>query len=319
MHRPLWIFRARRRHGQCRIFSVKVSGLATETEVGFQWKKRALTAGRNLLEECHACLREGRNVRSRLRLCSDFALSRLLPYLPKPLRNRERQVELRNGTRLRYRLNRGDLQGLREVWLERAYRLPFAVCNRVLVDLGANIGLTSVWLAKEYGFASVIAVEPDASNATLVRRNFELNGISGQVVEAAIGPVDGTAKFQATAESNLGRVSQEGRDVSVVSMRTILDRFRLPELDLVKMDIEGSEQDLLMGPTEWLSRTRAVIAEFHPPLIDYSGLTGLMEQLGFTYVRANTVFPNNMDSFYRINQTPLTAAANEFQNRGVAT
>ncbi len=208
-------------------------------------------------------------------------------------------MQFRGGARLRYRLNRGDIQGIREVWLERAYRLPFAISNGVLVDLGANIGLTSVWLATEYGFASVIAVEPDASNAALVRKNLDLNGINAQVVQAAVGPNDGTTRFHAANESNLGCVSKEGDAVTVMSMKTILDRFGLSELDLVKMDIEGSEQALLTGPSEWLSRTKAMIAEFHPPLIDYAGLTGLLEQRGFTYVRANTAFPNNMDSFYR--------------------
>lgn len=271
----------------------------TSSGVLFRWPKRILTAGRNLFEECRACAREAKTFRSGVRLCADFALSRVLPYLPKRLRNRERQVEIRNGARLRYRLNRGDIQGIREVWLESAYRLPFAVSNGVLVDLGANIGLTSVWLAKKYGFANVIAVEPDASNAALVRRNFELNGISGHIVQAAIGPSDGTTRFQAAAESNQGHVSPEGSVVSVVSMATILNQFHLPQVDLVKMDIEGSEQTLLTGPSEWLSRTKAMIAEFHPTLIDYPGLTGLLEQQGFTYVRADTAFPNNMDSFYR--------------------
>ena len=272
------------------------------SEILFRWPKRAWTVGRNLLGECSASIRETKNFRSGFRLCADFALSRLLPYLPKQLRNRERQVELRNGTRLRYRLNRGDIQGIREVWLERAYRLPFSISNSVLIDLGANIGLTSVWLAREYGFASVIAVEPDAGNAALVQKNFDLNGIPGKVLQAAIGPSDGTARFQAAAESNLGQLSQEGQAVTVVSMRTILDRFRLSQLDLVKMDIEGSEQALLTGPAEWLSRTTAMIAEFHPTLVDYPRLTGLLEQRGFKYVRANTVFANNMDSFYRPEQ-----------------
>jgi FkbM family methyltransferase len=270
----------------------------------FQGPRRILTTGHNFLQECRACVREGRNLRASLRLCADFALSRILPYLPKRLRNRERQVQFRSGARLRYRLNRGDIQGIREVWLERAYRLPFAISNGVLVDLGANIGLTSVWLAKEYGFSRVIAVEPDSSNAALVRKNLDLNGLNAQVVQAAVGPNDGTARFQTANESNLGQVSQDGDVVKMVSMQTILERFGLSDLDLVKMDIEGSEQALLTGPSEWLSRTRAMIAEFHPPLIDYPRLTGLLEQRGFTYVRSNTAFPNNMDSFYRPHQAP---------------
>lgn len=261
---------------------------------------RVLTAARNMTTEWRACIRESSGFRSGFQLCQDFALSRVLTYLPERMRNEVREIELRNGVKLLYRLNRGDVQSMREIWLEDAYRLPFPISNSVLVDLGANIGFTSIWLAKKYGFARVIAVEPNAANAELVRKNFALNGIAGTVVEAAVGPEDGTAKFRAAAESNMGRLSDEGDDeVTVVSMKSLFERFQLTDIDLVKLDIEGGEQALLTGPGEWLYHTRALIAEFHPDMIDYPGLTQLLEQRGFRYVRANTAFPNNMDSFYR--------------------
>ncbi len=52
----------------------------------------------------------------------------------------------------------------------------------------------------------------------------------------------------------------------------------------MKMDIEGGEQALLTGPLEWLNRTKAIIAEFHPDIVDYPLLTGLLERQGFKYV-----------------------------------
>jgi hypothetical protein len=129
------------------------------------------------------------------------------------------------------------------------------------------------------------------------------------VVEAAIGPDDGTAMFQAVNESNQGRLSHRGSTVvTVTSMRSILNFFRLSEVDLVKIDIEGGEQALLTGPAEWLYRTKAIIVEFHPGLVDCPSLAQLLEQLGFKYVRANTTFPNNMDSFYRVDQETQNAA-----------
>ena len=273
--------------------------------------KRALTACHNLYDECRASFREAQDLRSCLRLSRDFALSRLLSYIPQredKMRNRERQVKLRNGVRVRYRLNRGDIQSIREVWLEGAYRLPFPVSKGVLVDIGANIGLTSIWLTKEYGFTNIIAVEPDKENAALVRKNFDLNGIRGTIMDAAIGPYDGTAKFQTADESNLGRLSHEGQIVTVISMRSILDRLRLSEVDLVKIDIEGGEQALLTGPVEWLYQTKAIIAEFHPNVVDYATLTQLLERLGFKHVHPNTAFANNMDSFHRLDQADSEAS-----------
>lgn len=102
-------------------------------------------------------------------LCSDFAKMSALATLSGALRygadlllvrirqsDRVRRIQLLDGTRLSYRLNRGDMQSIREVWLDEAYELPFKPASGVLIDLGANIGLTSLWLAKRYCYHKII-------------------------------------------------------------------------------------------------------------------------------------------------------------------
>jgi FkbM family methyltransferase len=261
--------------------------------------KRVLKVFRNVVAEWRASAKLSYDVRSWFRLSTDFVLSRFLFALPQRLTNCVRQVRMRGGATLCYRLNRGDLQSIREVWFEEVYRLPFPDPCGVLLDLGANIGLTSVWMAKRYPFTRIIAVEPEPDNAALVRRNLELNGIKGEVLEAAVGPREGTARFQVNTSSNQGRLSDSGVPVAMVSVDSILEKFLVPQLDLIKIDIEGGEQELFVGPTGWLDHTKAIIIEFHPTLVDYSRLTRLLEDRGFDYIRANTAFSNNMDCFWR--------------------
>jgi hypothetical protein len=74
-------------------------------------------------------------------------LLRLARLVPLPGRNRERRIRVRGGIELNYRLNRGDMQSIREVWMDECYRLPFELAPGRLIDLGANIGLTSLWFA----------------------------------------------------------------------------------------------------------------------------------------------------------------------------
>ena len=130
-------------------------------------------------------------------------------------------------------------------------------------------------------------------------RNLELNGIKGEVFEAAIGPTDGIARFQVSRNSNQGRVSDSGMAVVMLSVESILQKLLVSEVDLIKVDIEGGEQELFLGPTGWLDHTRAIIIEFHPALIDCSRLSMLLKDRGFDYIPANTSFPNNMDCFWR--------------------
>jgi FkbM family methyltransferase len=241
------------------------------------------------------------DARSCFRLTLDFVLSRFIWIVPKRRRNRVREVNFLGDVKIRYRLNKGDLHSIREIWSQEAYRLPFPVTTGVLLDLGANIGMASVWLTKKYKFTRVIAVEPDSSNAALVRENLELNGINGRVLEAAVGPNEPSARFQSSEYSNQGKLSECGSLVPVTTVSTIVETCAVTRLALVKIDIEGSEQSLFDGPLEWLSRTDAIIIEFHPTVVNYPGLTALVSSKGFKYIPAGSSFPGNMDSFTKLN------------------
>jgi FkbM family methyltransferase len=227
----------------------------------------------------------------------DFFLSRWCFALPSGMVNGERQIKTSGGVKLSYRLNRGDVQAIREVWFEQAYNLPFPTPSGALLDLGANIGLTSVWMATQRRFNRIIAVEPDHENAVLLTKNLQQNGIAGEVIEAAVGPTDGTTCFSKASWSNLGKVSTSGTPVRVVSVGWICKEFELDSVALAKVDIEGSEQAVFLGPSEWLSRTHALIVEFHPDVVDYALLTRTVASHGFNYIPA--VANKNMDIFVR--------------------
>jgi hypothetical protein len=69
------------------------------------------------------------------------------------------------------RLRTSDIPTYREVFLQQAYRLALQRPPSVIVDAGANIGLTSVYFALRYPAARIVAVEPEASNFALLTTN----------------------------------------------------------------------------------------------------------------------------------------------------
>jgi FkbM family methyltransferase len=213
--------------------------------------------------------------------------------------NHIRKIRLSDGTSLVYRLNRGDMQSVREVFLDKAYRLPFPSQSEVLVDLGANIGTAAVWLAKRYGYSKVIAVEPSPKNAQLALTNLKENGINAELVEAAVGSEDGTTFFEEAEASNLGRVSGQGRPIRMISMKSILQLLPRGTVVDLKMDIEGGEEALLRGDLAWLRHVRSVIAEFHPDVIDYPGAVRVLQGAGFRYIAAGSAHRDSMDAFIR--------------------
>jgi FkbM family methyltransferase len=222
----------------------------------------------------------------------DVVHYRLLRLLPLG-EGRRRSIRLKDGTQLTYEMNRGDLRVLAEVWVREAYRLPVAIRpGGTILDLGANIGLTSVWLARTHQCSHLIGVEPSPRNAAIAQLNFIANALPGSVIEAAVGPEDGEARFTEQQDSALGRLSTSGRRVKTISMPSVLNQ--LPDSErvaLLKVDIEGGEAELMSGDSEWLDRVECIVAELHPDRVDANDFVRRLEQAGFRYQYLETANP----------------------------
>ncbi len=290
--------------------SAKLTNHIAPSDGTLGMKSTAIQHVRAFLHETRASIRLAVDVSSWWRLFRDIVRRRFLRFVPSRQLNRPRQLRIHGGGRLAYRFNRGDLQSLREVWMDSAYRPPFPTPSAIVVDLGANIGLTSVWFYRQFQCESIIAVEADESNARLAEENFLLNSIPGEVIHAAIGPRDGWVRFAKSDESNAGHVIEghpvenqacgHGEEVRMVSMRTVMERLPAGRrIDILKVDIEGGEGVLFDGDLSWLGRVDGIVIELHPDVTDTLRVRCNIEALGFKYIPPGSVFPINISAFVR--------------------
>jgi FkbM family methyltransferase len=252
-----------------------------------------------------------------VRLSCDLILYRVMWLFNIPSHNLARTISIQGGFHIHYRLNRGDIWAIYEVWMCGAYQLPFSVQPGTLVDLGANIGLTSLWYAKTLGFKSIIAVEPSEGNAAIARLNMVDNAISARVIGAAVGSRDGGAIFreynwstynEMAFSSDVPRPLVNGlrlvreSPVPVISLETIIAELDFNDrISLLKLDIEGSEQELISRNPSWLSRVDAMVVEFHPPRADVNKLLYILKTAGLEHIPPSEKFP--MHSFVRPSST----------------
>jgi FkbM family methyltransferase len=216
--------------------------------------------------------------------------------------NVERSIRLRSGKTIYYRLNKGDLWSMREVLLDECYRFPGVIRPEVVLDLGGNIGLTSLWLDSCFQPRKLVAVEPFPENARLARKNLAQSVGEVVIVEAAAGSSDGFADFSAALDSNRGSVSfgTNGK-TRVVSIPTLLQETGIGHrIDLLKVDIEGGEAELFSKNFEWLDGVQNIIVEFHPDIIDVVPITEAICSRGFQHIPPGSVFAHNMEAFVRL-------------------
>jgi FkbM family methyltransferase len=145
------------------------------------------------------------------------------------------------------------------------------------IDVGANIGLHTVRLAKlAGGQGEVIAVEPDPELAGRVSRNIALNDLpQARVVNAAASDRSGETQLYRpdVADTNRGRASLLQHAYLTGATTTVpmvtVDEISAGPIDLIKIDVEGHEAAVVRGASATIARDMpSVIFEYAPELLD---------------------------------------------------
>ena len=138
----------------------------------------------------------------------------------------------------------------------------------LIIDCGANIGFSAIHFATTFPQSMVISIEPEKNNFSLMKKNCAgLNNV--ELLNKAVGNFDGYVSINdSDADNNAFRTSRnengEG-DIEVISINSILQVIASSEAVpfIVKIDIEGFEDDLFSNNTEWVEKFPLLIIETH--------------------------------------------------------
>jgi FkbM family methyltransferase len=160
----------------------------------------------------------------------------------------------------------GDLFVLHEVFLSRCYALPktFSTQPEVVVDLGAHVGLTTLFWYANFGRAQYVCVEPSPANIALLQRNVAALEAQVYVVPAAISSTAGHVHFNPGRWSWGGQLdtsAHQGFEVRCTTMHEIISSLSIRRIDLLKVDIENGVESLFRHNNAWLSKVQTIVAE----------------------------------------------------------
>jgi FkbM family methyltransferase len=169
-----------------------------------------------------------------------------------------------------------------------------ALCDAVksadfIMDLGANVGYASALFASRYPSSRIVAVEPDPGNYKECTENLAPYGARVQALKGAVwarrsklalarGGCDGRDWAVQVRESSGGDANVDAWD-----MPALLELSGQRYVDILKIDIEGSEAEVFAANTEeWLPRVRNICIELHGERcreIFFSALSGFEYEL----------------------------------------
>jgi FkbM family methyltransferase len=145
--------------------------------------------------------------------------------------------------------------------------------DKVILDLGANIGVYTLLVKKHCEHCRVIAVEPEPLNSLLLEKNVKINNLRDVIiVRKAISDEEGTAKlYLSQYDVSHSIVEPVGKKYIVIETTTIdklLEEFGIEKVDLIKMDVEGAEYKALRGAIKSIQKgVKLSISVEHDPLI----------------------------------------------------
>jgi len=174
---------------------------------------------------------------------------------------------LRNGMILRD--EEGTLTGtIAVVFLRKHYGAVHG--KGVIVDIGANIGVFTVFAASESPHARIYSFEPVPKNYAWLRRNVESSGLDGRVQTFNLGVVSTSGKRTLHLSSSpLHSIFEDGEisesiEIECTTLPEILESNRLERIDLLKMNCEGAEYEIFYStPDECFSKISEIRMEFH--------------------------------------------------------
>lgn len=157
------------------------------------------------------------------------------------------------------------------VFIRRDY--PVGRSSRTIIDAGANIGAFSLYAARSAPGARVIALEPFPATFDRLAAHVGASRAAGRIScrPWALARADGRRSMDGSSMASQfrslldDRTEQPRVGVEAVTLATLWERERLDRVDLLKLDIEGTEYELIGAtPVEVLRRIEAIAMEYHP-------------------------------------------------------
>lgn len=170
-----------------------------------------------------------------------------------------------------------------------------------VIDIGANVGYFSLFMAGRYPEASILACEPMPNNLGLLRTyQNSLDSLNFKVIPKAISGQNGTLSLYFdksdtfTTSASIGQPEGEEDilEVATITLETLLQEQHLTSADFLKLDCEGAEYEILLHtPQKILQSFRLVSMEYHDDPAGKSTpeeLVDLLGKAGFTLNRKGT-------------------------------
>lgn len=175
----------------------------------------------------------------------------------------------------------------KEIFVDRSYEFNSSGKSKIILDCGANVGLSALFFSIHYPASEIIAFEADPEIAKYLNGNLQRNNISNvKVISKAVWISNDNLEFSADGADGGSVHSPSANKIKVQSVRLkdVIDSYQ--SVDMLKVDIEGTEREVMNDCKDVLNKVENIFVEYHDFTNDkqyLSQLISILESNSFRY------------------------------------
>jgi FkbM family methyltransferase len=166
-----------------------------------------------------------------------------------------------------------DVRVFEQVYVDRLHEVDVPFEPRLIIDAGAHIGCVTVALAAKFPECTILAVEPEADNYTLLCRNTAAHHnvipIRAAVwYKPAVLSIRNPESASWTFQMKQVSPGESGSAIGL-TVAELLKWSGSPEIDILKLDVEGAEREIFAAAESdgWLDHVRQIRVELHDRIV----------------------------------------------------
>ena len=178
--------------------------------------------------------------------------------------------ETKTGLKIKIRVNSTDLMALTHVWMIQEYsNSDFEINDSdVVIDIGAHIGLFTLFASQFCKRGKIFCFEPIKENYELLVENINSNKIKNIIpFNLAVSKVSGSVKIFLNDDYSGHSMFLETNDFVIVKSKSLFDIFsenNIQECNFLKLDCEGAEYEIINSlSSEFLNKIKKLTIEYH--------------------------------------------------------
>lgn len=187
-------------------------------------------------------------------------------------------VKLKREKIFQYDISTFDYVSIQEQFEEIFYRNGYYFKadnkNPIIIDCGANMGFSIIYFKWLYPESTIYGFEPDKETFELLKRNVTKNKLTNvHLINAAVSDKNGKIDFfidpkhpgNPAMSTRCGRMPKNKVTVQSVSLSSFIKNNKLKQIDFIKMDIEGSEKEVLkdLNKNKMFNKIKKLLIEYH--------------------------------------------------------